>query len=79
MANPPPGQGELGADQHMDQEEEDQIKVELGVQVLGLAKGHYDPVGPGIAGDQEDNHEDKETPCADPIYLDKQLIEIHGI
>lgn len=39
MAHPPASQGELDADQNMDQEEEDQIKVKPGMHMFGLIHG----------------------------------------
>ena len=79
MAHPPTRQSEFDADQYMDQEEENQIQVKLGVHISGLLQGQQCPVPPGISWDEKDYHEDEKHPGADSVYLDEKSASLQNI
>jgi len=78
MPHPPARQSESYADQHMCQEEEDQIQVKLCVHISRLLQGQQCPVPPGVSRDEEDDHEDEKHPGADPVYLDKKSASLQS-
>lgn len=76
MAHSPARQNEPDADQGVRQEEDHQIKVQLGVQVPGLLQRHKSSVVPGISRYQEDDHEDEEHPGTESIDLDEKSASV---
>jgi len=71
VAQSPARQSEPDADKGVRQEEDHQIKVQLGVQVPGLLQRHKSSVVPGVSRYQEDDHEDEEHPGTESIDLDE--------
>ena len=57
VAHSPACQCESGADEKVHKKEEDQKEIKISVHVFRLLQRQDDPVCPGIAGDQEDDHE----------------------
>jgi hypothetical protein len=62
-------EGEFGADQCVNQGEEGQVHVQLGVNPPGLLHGHDDLLSPGVARDEEDDHNDLQYPGAEQVDL----------
>jgi hypothetical protein len=62
-------EGEFGADQCVNQEEEVQVHVQLGVNPPGLLHGHDDLLSPGVARDEEDDHKYQQYPGAEQVDL----------
>jgi len=60
----------------MHEEEKDEEKVKIRMHVLRLLQRHYYPICPGVAGDQEDDHENEKHPGRDSVYLDEESANI---
>jgi hypothetical protein len=62
----------------MHEEEKDEEEVKICMHVLRLLQRHYDPICPGVAGDQEDDHEQEKHPGGDAIYLNEESANIQN-
>lgn len=70
-----PPQGEPGADENVNQEEEYQVQVQVSMPVDRLAGAHYYPFAPGISCDDVRDHQDEERPGGDPVDPVQQAVE----
>ncbi len=79
LSHSPAGQGEASADQYMHQEEKHQQQIRLGMQPSRQMQGKQGHIPPGIAGDDEYDHQDQEQPGGYAVDLDQNSAELQSI
>ena len=79
LSHSPAGQGEASTDQHMHQEEKHQQQIRLGMQPSRQMQGKQGHIPPGIAGDDEYDHQDQEQPGGYAVDLDQNSAELQSI